>query len=149
PIDCTGTKIELRGFLRTEDVLGSAYLWMREDGPGGSVGFKGALPANGTAPWTEYAVSLPLSDDARSLVFGIILQGTGKVWADDLQVLVDGKPVWDAPKVDRPTTVLDTDREFNNGSHMKLTGLTRVQVENLTLLGKVWGFLKYHHPQVT
>lgn len=149
PINCTGTKIELRGFLRTEDVLGSAYLWIREDGPGGGLGFKGALPANSTTPWTEYAVSLPLSDDARSLVFGIILQGSGKVWADDLQVLVDGKPVWDAPKVDRPTTVLDTDREFNNGSHMKLTELTRVQVENLTLLGKVWGFLKYHHPQVT
>jgi C-terminal processing protease CtpA/Prc len=66
-----------------------------------------------------------------------------------LQVLVDGKPIWDAPKVDRPTTVFDTDREFNNGSHLKLNDLTKVQLENLTILGKVWGFLKYHHPQVT
>jgi C-terminal processing protease CtpA/Prc len=27
--------------------------------------------------------------------------------------------------------------------------LTTVQVENLVLLGKVWGFAKYHHPRIT
>src|SRR5688500_3688008 len=26
--------------------------------------------------------------------------------------------------------------------------LSRVQVDNLVLLGKVWGFAKYHHPQI-
>lgn len=30
-----------------------------------------------------------------------------------------------------------------------MTALTPVQVENLALLGEVWGFLKYHHPAVT
>lgn len=29
------------------------------------------------------------------------------------------------------------------------TALTEVQIANLTVLGKVWGFLKYHHPAVT
>jgi C-terminal processing protease CtpA/Prc len=149
PIEWSGSTVELRGFLRTEGVQGSAYFWMREDGPGGMLGFKTSVPAQGASPWTEYAASLPLDPDARSLVFGILLQGTGKVWADDLQIQVNGKPVWDVPKIDRPTTVLDTDREFDNGSRIKLDELTNLQVENLTTLGKVWGFLKYHHPQVT
>ena len=75
--------------------------------------------------------------------------GTGKVWADDLQLLVDGKPVWEAPKVERPKTAIDLDHEFDGGSGIVLSELTKTQIENLAMLGKVWGFLKYHHPSVT
>lgn len=35
------------------------------------------------------------------------------------------------------------------GSHISLQSLTPVQVENLAVTGKVWGFLKYHHPSIT
>ena len=44
---------------------------------------------------------------------------------------------------------LETDREFDDGSGIEGEGLTDQQIENLTTLGKVWGFLKYHHPLVT
>jgi hypothetical protein len=60
-----------------------------------------------------------------------------------------GKPIWDAPRVDRPTTVLDTDHEFDAGSGMSISALTKLQIDNLVTLGKVWGFLKYYHPKVT
>jgi C-terminal processing protease CtpA/Prc len=43
----------------------------------------------------------------------------------------------------------ENDHEFDAGSRIALSSLTQVQVENLALLGKVWGFLKYHHPVVT
>jgi hypothetical protein len=68
---------------------------------------------------------------------------------DDLELLVDGKPIWDVPRVERTRTSLDLDREFDGGSRVKLSALSQVQVDNLVLLGKVWGFLKYHHPVVT
>jgi C-terminal processing protease CtpA/Prc len=45
--------------------------------------------------------------------------------------------------------VLADDREFAGGSGIALEKLTPVQVANLALLGKVWGFLKYHHPLIT
>src|ERR1035441_1915928 len=83
------------------------------------------------------------------LFFGVFVAGTGTVWADDLRLLVDGKPVWEAPKVERPKTVIDEDGEFNTGSRISLTALTPVQNDNLVTLGKVWGFLKYHHPLIT
>jgi hypothetical protein len=73
--------------------------------------------------------------------------GTGKTWADDLRLLVDGKPVWLAPKA--PKTSLDLDHEFDAGSGIALTTLTDIQIANLATLGRVWGFLKYHHPYVT
>jgi C-terminal processing protease CtpA/Prc len=45
-------------------------------------------------------------------------------------------------------TVLDEDHEFDGGSKIVLEDLTPAQIANLTTLGKVWGFLKYHHPAI-
>jgi hypothetical protein len=135
PIDFSGTTIELHGFIRTENVQEFCAFWMREDGISGNVAFvsmQGTQPARGTKPWTEYKISLPVKPEARELFFGFLLGGPGKAWADDLQLLVDKKPVWAAPKVERPKTALDTDHEFDNGSRITLDGLTKTQIENLT-----------------
>jgi len=40
------------------------------------------------------------------------------------------------------------DKEFDNGSSIELSNLTSENIENLELLGRVWGFLKYHHPEI-
>jgi C-terminal processing protease CtpA/Prc len=48
-------------------------------------------------------------------------------------------------------TVLDTgiDTEFVNGSRIEIDSLSPTELDNLVVLAKVWGFLKYHHPRVT
>ena len=151
PIDFSGTTIELRGFLRTKDVSDFVGLWMREDGDSPSLAFDNmqSRQLKRTTPWTEYSIKLPVHPEAKQLFFGVLLAGTGKAWADDLQLLVDGKPVWDAPKTERPRTALDDDHEFDGGARATINELTDVQIDNLVILGKVWGFLKYYHPKVT
>lgn len=151
PMDFGGAALQLRAFLKTQDVTGFVGLWMREDGESSQVAFDNMQKRQlkGTNDWQEYSIDLPVNPQGRRLVFGVFVTGTGKVWADDLQLLVDGKPVWDAPKVDRPKTVLETDQEFDGGSRILVSDLTQLQIDNLAVLGKVWGFLKYHHPLVT
>src|SRR5262249_34518206 len=124
---------------------------MREDADTGPVAFDNMQQRqiNGTRNWTEYSVTLPVRSEAKRLFFGVLLSGTGKVWADDLQLLVDGKPVWDAPKAERTKTIFDLDHEFDAGSQVTLSDITSVQIQNLGTLARVWGFLKYHHPAVT
>jgi C-terminal processing protease CtpA/Prc len=53
------------------------------------------------------------------------------------------------PKPDAAKTVMDSDQEFASGSGIVLGDLTPIQVANLAMFGKVWGFLKYHHPLIT
>jgi peptidase S41-like protein len=150
PIEFGGGTIELRGFLRTSDVRGAAGLWMREDGPTGPVQFDNmqSRPVTGTSDWTEYTIQLPLDATANELFVGVLLNGSGTVWADDLRLFVDGKPLREAPPRQRVTTILDRDREFAAGSQIDLTVLSPAQADNLTVLGMVWGFLKYRHPSV-
>lgn len=151
PVEKQGKFITLRGYLKTEDVEDFVGLWMRLDGAEGGVEFDNMQQRqlNGTNDWAEYTIALPFNPAARKIYFGALIAGPGKVWIDDLQLLVDGKPYDQAPEVVREITVLDTDQEFAAGSGITATALTGEQVENLALLGKVWGFLKYHHPAVT
>jgi len=150
PIDFAGTTLELRGFLRTQDVSQFAGLWMREDGDGGAVAFDNmqSRQLKGTSEWTEYSITLPLEKSAKRLFFGVLAGGVGKVWADDLRLLVDGKPIENMPRVEPPKTVLDLDHEFDGGSGLALKNLSPIQISNLVMLGKVWGLVKYHHPLV-
>ncbi len=40
------------------------------------------------------------------------------------------------------------DTSFSNGSGISTIALNKVKIENLTNLGMLWGFLKYHHPSI-
>lgn len=149
PLDFAGQTVEWRGFFKTEDVSDFVALWLREDDATTSIAF-GTLQGQGikgTADWKEYSVTVPILPAGKQLVFGFFLAGTGKAWVDDLQLLVDGQPVAQAPN--RVPTVFDVDHEFDGGSRITLTALSDAQIKNLVTLAKVWGFLKYHHPAVT
>lgn len=42
----------------------------------------------------------------------------------------------------------DLDREFDRGSNITFTNLSEKTIEDLVLLGKIWGFAKYYHPVI-
>ncbi len=143
-----GQTIELRGWLRLQDVQEWAGLWLRIDGAGGQVlGFDNMQARNisGTRDWAEYTIRLPLQAGAREIFLGALLAGPGTIWVDDLQLLVDGKPYQDAPA----RTPDPADTAFTKGSGIDPARLAAHQIDNLVLLGKVWGFAKYHHPRIT
>lgn len=47
------------------------------------------------------------------------------------------------------STKIEDPHEFDKGSKIDAIVLTPEKVEDLTLLGQVWGFLKYYHPSIT
>lgn len=151
PIDFAGSKIELRGHLRTKDVSSLAGFWMREDGVDPAVEFDNMASRrlSGTTGWAEYAITLPISPRATKLSYGVLLAGTGVVWSDQPRLFVDGTPIADVHHVERRKTVFDTDREFDGGSRIKIDALSDRQLDSLVLTGEVWGFLKYFHPALT
>lgn len=151
PGDRGGQRIELRGWLKSDDVQDWFGLWLRLDGPHGHVGFDNMQnrELRGTTEWTEYSIVLPLSQETRKVVFGALLAGPGTLWIDDLKVLIDGQPYAAAPMVERELTIIDTDQSHARGSGFWIEEVAPEKVDHLALLGRVWGFLKYHHPAVT
>jgi C-terminal processing protease CtpA/Prc len=76
------------------------------------------------------------------------LAGKGKMWLDNLSVIIDGKNISEAKVFEKKPFLADLDKEFDNGSNIIFSALTEQVIDNLNLLGKLWGFLKYHHPEV-
>jgi hypothetical protein len=74
PMDFSGSTLELRGFVRTEDVSNFAGLWMREDGETPTLAFDNMQNAQlkGTTDWKEYTIKLPLVPEARQLFLGFL-----------------------------------------------------------------------------
>ena len=101
PADFIGNQIMLKGFLKTTDVVGYAGLWMRvEDAEGEIVSFNNMADQeiNGTRDWASYGFTLDLPENSKKIVYGILLVGTGTMWADNLEITADNVPVEKAAK---------------------------------------------------
>ncbi|RZK58977.1 MAG: peptidase S41 [Pedobacter sp.] len=151
PANYEGKSIRLSGFIKTENVTdGYAGLWMRIDP---MVGFDNMSKRGvvGTTDWAPFEITLPLNpSETEKIVFGGLLAGKGKMWLDDLKIAIDGKELGD-PKIkiaQQETIGAKTDKAFDGGSKITFPTLNPDLIQNLELLGKVWGFMKYHHPEI-
>lgn len=82
-----GKKVKMKGMIKTEDIKKWGGFWLRIDGEGKQVlGFDNMKnrKIKGTTDWTAYEIILDVPEHAKTLNFGALLVGTGKLWFDDL-----------------------------------------------------------------
>ncbi len=151
PNNYNGKSIRLSGFIKTEAVSeGYAGLWMRID-PQVEFDNMNDRGVTGTTDWKEYEIILPLNPKKTDkIVVGGLLVGKGKMWLDDFKISIDGKDLTDKAVKTYTKQLLpaEKDNAFDNGSNIVLADLDSQAITHLTVLGKLWGFLKYHHPEV-
>lgn len=138
-----GKTITLSGYLKTENVEGYASILMRID-PEIAVNEAKIM---GTTDWTKYEITLNMNPKkTNAYAIGVVLNGTGKVWVDNLTISIDGKNI---TELETEQVAIQDDNEFDDGSNITAEQLNSTSIENLSTLGLVWGFLKYYHPNVT
>ncbi len=79
-----GKRMKVSCFLKTENVM-KCGMWCRVDNASGDViQFENMdnRPITGTTGWNFYSIILDVPKESTSIHFGILLTGTGKVWAD-------------------------------------------------------------------
>lgn len=151
PANYEGKTIKLEGFMKIKDIEnGFAGLLLRVDGNGTSLAFDNMQNQNisGTKDWQKYSITLNYPEEAENIFIAGILSGKGEAWFDDFVLSIDGKNVQTLKEVEKQLSKAQLDKEFDNGSLIEFSNLTTEKIENLELLGRVWGFLKYHHPEI-
>ena len=150
PATYQGDSITLEGSMKLAEVDGFSGLLLRVDGNGQPLAFDNMQQRkiSGTIDWQKYRVTLPFPPNAEAIYVAGILVGKGKSWFDDFRVLIDGEDIQTRPEVAIALPLARLDTAFDAGSDVVLDTLSAQQQENLFALGKVWGFLKYHHPEV-
>lgn len=149
PENYAGKKITLSGYIKTENVSdGYAGLWLRIDP---DVAFENMqkVGLKGTNDWKKYEVTLNMSpENTDKIVLGALLVGKGKMWVDNLTVSIDGKEIKNAKVFQKKLTKVEMDKEFDLGSKISNINLEKENVDYLTKLGLIWGYLKYYHPSI-
>lgn len=151
PNNYNGKFIRLSGYIKTENITdGYAGLWMRID-PQIAFDNMNDRGVTGTTDWKEYEITLPLNPKKTDrIVIGGLLVGKGKMWLDNLQVSIDGKDL-DNTNLEiytREILPAEKDNEFDSSSNIVFPDLDNEVKNNLEILGRIWGFLKYHHPEI-
>ncbi len=145
--------IVLKGFIKTQNLSSDGYCGFgfgAKDINGHWVQYETLKlhPANSSG-WQEYSIKLPFNLIVRkndSLIIECFSTAIGVVWFDDLHLFLDGIPIKKAPLKKFYKAELDT--LFNADSKININAMSSSQTNNLALLGKIWGFLKYHHAKV-
>ena len=148
-----GKKITVKGYLKTENIKdGYAGLFINVkankilnyrllSSDGIDVDDKGIKGTNG---WQTFSLEIEYDEiDADSIHFGVELTGSGKVWLDNVTLLFDGKDISMAPFKKQRVYPARLDTIFRRFSGITDIALNELQIENLTNLGMLWGFLKY------
>jgi hypothetical protein len=110
-IECLGKRIKMTGFVKSEDIMGWAGLWLRVDSKAGGrfLSFDNMenRPIKGTTDWKEYEIVLDVPENASTLNFGALLAGTGKLWFDDLkfEIVSDTTPSTEQAKLLKPSNL--------------------------------------------
>jgi len=145
PYNYVGKKMVFSGYIKTENVDGYAGLWMRID-PKVAFSDMSQQKVCGTTDWKKYKIAVDMNPVAtKQIVLGGLLAGKGKMWLDDLHITIDEKDIGRAKPYLFPA---DKDKEFDAGSNIIFPTLNEQKINDLDLLGRIWGFLKYYHPAI-
>lgn len=113
----------LSAYIRAEVVENWAGLWMRVDGPHDetlALDNMGQRPIKGTVNWRNYQVVLDVPGDVQYIAFGVLLDGPGRIWIDEVRFEVVDESV--------PLTSVATGNEYPDGPanlDFEQDGLTR------------------------
>lgn len=91
-----GQRVRMSAWVKSESITGWAGVWMRVDGEDDKMlAFDNmqSRPIKGTTAWTRHDVVLEVASDAKNLAFGILLEGTGAAWMDEVRFEVVDKSV--------------------------------------------------------
>lgn len=106
-----GQRLQLSGYIKTENVTYWAGLWFRVDGVGrgNTLAFDNMenRAPTGTTDWQHFILVLDIPDDVgiRDIYYGFLLAGSGKAWVDNIQFDIVGE---DVPVTDMATSMQAT-----------------------------------------
>lgn len=84
-----GKRLQLSGYIKSEDVEGWSGMWMRIDGEGKQhLEFDNMYgrAIKGTTDWKKYELVLDIPSNSKTINYGVLLSGDGRVWFDNFEL---------------------------------------------------------------
>ena len=92
-----GKRVRMTGHIKVDNITGSAQMWMRVDAKDSqqplSFDNMDNRPIKSGVDWTKCEIVLDVPANSSAIAFGVLLNGTGKIWFDDVKIEVVGNSV--------------------------------------------------------
>jgi len=122
-----GKVIQLSAYLKLTDVKNLAGLWIRVDDDSlilASINsWENNFQAKGSKNWDKYILNVKLPDSAATINYGIILSGSGNVWADHFEIKMNNDSLINLSKLNLGNNQKAHSLEDENNSLASLKGL--------------------------
>lgn len=108
-----GERISFSGYVKAKFVSEWAGLWMRvDDVIGRPLSFDNMndRPIVGNSDWVKYEIVLDVPTNSSEISFGVLLDGKGQIWFDNLEMKVVGM---DVPVTDRLKNKVESLEPYN------------------------------------
>jgi hypothetical protein len=98
-----GNRIKMSGWVKTKMLTQTAQLWVRIDNDDDD--YKSAItrpgcfdnmddrPIISTTDWTKYELVVDVSEQSKTIVFGLFMRGEGEAWLDEVSFEIVTKDV--------------------------------------------------------
>lgn len=98
--DYLGQRVQLTFNIKSQSIFGWSGGWFRVDGASDEIlafDNMGNRPIVKTTDWKKYSIVLDVPKDAKRMLYGVLLKGTGKVWFDNLnfEIVDKNTPITD------------------------------------------------------
>ena len=133
-----GKEIVLQGYIKTYNVQNS-YVYLIVGTEDNQYSFDMSPTISGTKDWQKFEIKIPYTSESTKLTIACNLEGPGQVWIDAFNLKIDGIDINEL----QPTEEI---KAFDYGFTMEEP--SKSDIEKLEVIGKLWGFLKYFHPNV-
>ena len=84
-----GQKVKMSAYIKSEEVILRAGMWLRVDPKKGkkwlSFDNMSDRPIVGDTDWKKYEIILPVTQESGRLSYGFLINGTGIIWIDDIK----------------------------------------------------------------
>lgn len=105
-----------------------------------------SVDSSASPDWKDFHIKSALDETTGKTFFTVFGRGDIDILLSNCQTWIDDTPL---SEFINKEYAAEKDTEFDDGSGIELGELTPQMLENLEVLGKVWGFMKYYHPEVT
>ena len=113
--DYRGKQLRVTGYIKFDGAATAARFVVYTFGPHNTTLQFDSQSIDSTAAWQKYSAALYVPRNGDRIAYGVILEGAGQVWIDDMQVEVTGLGVLPAPS-DRTVEQQPINLDFETGS---------------------------------
>lgn len=152
PLNFDAKQIELRARLKAKDTgpWAGVNVMLRQDLAGSAIQFDNTQPfvSGKDTDWKTVRLTQAINPQADSLVFGAVLVGPGTAWVNGIEILIDGVPLKHIEHTEEATDTGENQLTTLPPADIEWHSLSPEKLDDLALLIQLWGFVKYHHPEV-